>query len=116
MGLASAAELVYLRAVRTSLLLAVSLAAATIAASPVRADEQRIEQLTPPAEQRVEVLGGTEDQQRVDALDDTKAQEVAAHEPPSAGAKAASTAGKFVLGVTAAVVAVGVTVASLLFL
>lgn len=101
---------------RASFLLTVLLAGATLVVAPARAVEQTIEVLTPPHEQRVEAVGGTEDLQHVAAVDETEAQRVAASEPPSPSAKAASTAGKIVLGVTAAAVAVGATVASLLFL
>jgi hypothetical protein len=115
MGLASAARLVYLLGVRTSSLLTVLLAGATLAVAPARATEQTITVLTPPHEQRVEAVGGTEDLQRVDAVAEGQLQPVAAQEAPSPAAKAASTAGKVVLGVSAAAVAVGFTVASLLF-
>jgi hypothetical protein len=116
MGLASAARLVYLRAVRASLLLTVLLAGATLVVAPARAAEQTIEVLTPPGEQRVEALGGTEDLQNVVAVDEGEAQRVGEQVPPSPSAKAASRAGKFGLGVVAFVVSVGATVASLLLL
>jgi hypothetical protein len=116
MGLASAARLVYLRAVRPSLLLTVLLAGATLAVTPARAAEQTIEVLTPPGEQRVEAVGGTEDLQHVATVDETEAQRIGEQLPPSPSAKAASTAGKFTLGVLAAVISVGATVASLMLL
>lgn len=115
MGLASAARLVYLRAVRASLLLTVLLAGATLVVAPARATEQTIEVLTPPHEQRVEAVGGTQDLQGVVAVAEGQPQAVAAQEAPSPAAKAASTAGKIVVGISAAAVAVGFTVASLLF-
>lgn len=115
MGLASAARLVYLRRVRASLLLTVLLAGATLVTAPARATEQKIEVLTPPHEQRVEAVGGTEDLQRVDAVAEGQAQQVAAQEAPSPVVKAATTAGKIVTGISAAAVAVGFTIAALLF-
>src|SRR6185369_659296 len=78
-----------LRAVRASILLTVLLAGATLVVAPARAAEQTIEPLTPPHEQRVEAVGGTEDLQHVGAVDETEAQRVAASEPPSPSAKAA---------------------------
>jgi hypothetical protein len=116
MGLASAAELVYLRAVRASLLLMLLLAGATFAVGPARAVEQTIRVLTPPAEQRVEALGGTDDLQHVEAVDESQIQRMGAQEPPSPAAKVAASVGKFTLGVAAAAVSVGVMVASLILL
>lgn len=115
MGLASRAQLVYLRAVRVAFLAVSIFAAAVLPPTSARAVEQKIEVLTPPHEQRVETLGGTDDLQQVQALDDSRTQIVGPHEPPTPAVKAASTAGKIVLGVAAAAVAVGATLASLLF-
>ena len=99
---------------RASLILIVLLAGATVLVSTARGVEQNIEVLTPPVEQRVVALGGTEDLQQVQAIDAAEAQRIASQDPPSPAAKAASVAGKVVLGVVAAGVAVGATVASLL--
>jgi hypothetical protein len=85
-------------------------------AVPASAVEQLIQPLTPPEEQRVEALGGGEDQQRVEQVDAAEAQVIARQDPPSPAQKTASVVGKVVVSVAAAAVAVGVTVASLLLL
>jgi hypothetical protein len=95
---------------------AFALAVVSFGATPGAAVEQNIVALTPPDEQRIEVITPADDQQGVDAVDDAATQTVAAHEPPSPSAKAASTAGKFVLGVASAGLALGVMAASLLLL
>jgi hypothetical protein len=115
--------------VRRFIVPALVIAAGLVRVAPVAADEQpvelvtnqeqRIEVLTPPAEQRIEVLSGSvevEGMQRVEALDDTREQTVGAHIPPTPGEKQASKAGQFVLGVASAGVALGVMAASLLLL
>jgi hypothetical protein len=81
--------------------------------------EQRVEALTPPVEQRIEVISGSvavEGDQRVEALDDSRTQIVGANIPPTPGEKQASRAGQFVLGVASAGLALGVMAASLLLL
>src|SRR5262249_40115484 len=78
--------------------------------------EQTITPITPPVEQRIERLGG-DGGQRVDALasaDD--AQRVDVPGPPTATQKAASTAGKFVVGVAAAGISVAAMAATLMFI
>ena len=108
---------------------ALVIAAALSRVAPVAADEQavevitnqeqRVEALTPPAEQRIEVISGSvavEGDQRVEALDDSRVQTVGVHIPPTPGEKQASRAGQFVLGVASAGVALGVMAASLLLL
>ena len=108
---------------------ALVIAAGLCRVAPVAADEQtvevipdqqqRVEELTPPAEQRIEVISGSvavDDGQRVVAIDDSREQTVGAHIPPTPGEKQASKAGQFVLGVASAGVALGVMAASLLLL
>ncbi len=116
MGLASAGRLVYLRAVRASIAFVVVLAATTCAVSVARASEQTITPLTPGYEQRIERLGGDDGTQQVEAVDESRIQAIGPQDPPSPTVKAASTAGKFTLGVLAAVISVGATVASLMLL
>lgn len=94
---------------------ALVLAALLAGAGWVAATEQTIEPLTPPVDQRVERLGGDVDQQVIPVAPGDE-QRIGAHEPPSPSAKTASTVGKFVLGVTAAVVALGAMAASLILL
>src|SRR5262245_31087662 len=77
--------------------------------------EQTVEEIVPPGEQRVETLGGA-NQQAVHGVDVTAEQEVAPQEPPSAAAKAAQNVGKVATGITAAAVSLGATAAMLLFL
>jgi hypothetical protein len=98
------------------ILLAVAIASfgMALAGAPVRAIEQEIEPLTPPAEQHVEIVGAAE--QGVDGIDQQALEVVEPHEPPSPAAKAASNVGQAILGVTAAVVSLGVMAASLLLL
>lgn len=115
--------------VRRFILPALVIAAGLCRVAPVAADEQtvevitnqeqRVEALTPPAEQRIEVISGTvavEGGQHVEGLDDSRVQTVGAHVPPTPGEKRASQAGQFVLGVASAGVALGVMAASLLLL
>jgi hypothetical protein len=78
------------------------------------AAEQDIVPITPPAAQRVEVLGTGDEVQAVQAIDGAEVQSVLHHEPPSAAGRAASTAGKVVAGVAAAALSLGVMAASLL--
>ena len=85
-------------------------------AAPGAAVEQNIVALTPPDEQRIEVITPAADQQGVEQIDGSHTQTIAAHEPPSPTTKAASTAGKFLLGVASAGLALGVMAASLLLL
>ena len=108
---------------------ALVIAAGLCRVAPVAADEQavevitnqeqRVEALTPPVEQRIEVISGSvavEGDQRVEALDDSRMQVVGANIPPTPGEKQASKAGQFVLGVASAGLALGVMAASLLLL
>lgn len=84
---------------------------------PSGAVEQTIEPLNPGVEQRVEIIGGGGDtQEQVRTVDAQDVETVVPHEPPSPAVKAASTAGKVVLGVVGAGVALGAMVASLLFM
>jgi hypothetical protein len=101
---------------RASLVLALVVAGALAGASRGAAEEQTIQALTPPDEQRIEVISAPDDSQYVEPVDGSGTQTIAAHEPPSPTAKAASTAGKFLLGVASAGVALGVMAASLLLL
>lgn len=78
-------------------------------------DEQTITPLTPPVEQRIVPIGGGG--QRIAAIppaDDT--QRIDVPQPPTPSQKAASTAGKFVVGVAAAGISVAAMAATLLFL
>lgn len=101
---------------RARLLLVLGVLGVTLAAAPVRGVEQRIVPLTPSEEQRVVPIGDPDAVAQVDALDPAASQDVAPAVPPSAAAKAASTAGKVVLSVAAAGLALGAMAASLLFL
>lgn len=82
----------------------------------VFAAEQTIVPLTPPREQRVDTLGGPADQRVEQVATTDDAQRIGAPEPPSPTKKAASTVGKFFLGVAAAGVAVAAMAATLLFI
>ena len=108
--------MVYLRLVRLSLALALLLAVAVFRAAPVTAVEQAIQPLAPPVEQQIEILTTTDDQQRVEVVGEQGEQVVGEHVPPTPTEKAASQAGKFMLGVASAGVALGVMAASLLLL
>jgi hypothetical protein len=77
--------------------------------------EQTIEPLTPPVEQRVQPLGPGTDQ-RVEQLGGAEEQQIGPHVPPSPAQKAASNAGKVVLGIAGTALALGAMAASLLFL
>ena len=77
--------------------------------------EQTVEELVPPGEQRVEALGGA-NEQAVRGVDVTAEQEVGPQEPPSPAMKAAENVGKVATGVTALVVSLGATAAMLMFL
>lgn len=74
---------------------------------------QPVEPMAPTEQQQIEVLNPTGSQ----ALEGVAggAQDVHTAEPVSPGRRAASTAGKVVLGVVAATVAIGATALSLLF-
>jgi hypothetical protein len=100
--------------VRVFLVVAIVSFAIALAGAPVRAVEQTIEPLTPPVEQQVVTIGGAE--QGVEGIAPQAIEEVEAKEQPSPVGKAASTVGKAVLGVTAAVVSLGVMAASLLLI
>ena len=76
--------------------------------------EQTIVPLTPPVEQQVQGFGPGADQ-RVEAIGGGE-QQVGAHVPPTEAQKTASNVGKAVLGVTGAVIALGAMAASLLLL
>ena len=76
--------------------------------------EQQVKPITP-TEQQVEALH-PEAEQQVQALDAAGAQAIMGNATKSPARRTADTAAKVVVGVFAAVVAVGVTVASLLFL
>jgi hypothetical protein len=116
--------------VRRFIVPALVLAAGLSRVAPVAADEQavdattnqeqRVEAIAPPTEQRIEVISGSvevdDGSQRVVALDDSREQTVGEHIPPTPGEKQASKAGQFVLGVASAGVALGVMAASLLLL
>jgi hypothetical protein len=103
--------------VRARVLLALGVVGVLLGAGPVRGVEQRITPLNPSEEQRIEHLGHPDDVAGVDAVPIAGAdQAIAPAEPPSPAVKAASTAGKVVLGVTAAGLALGAMAASLLFL
>jgi hypothetical protein len=73
--------------------------------TPLGNGEQRVDVLTPSSEQRVET---------VDA--ETAQQTVNGHEPSSPAKRTLDTITKAAVGIFAAAVAVGVTVASLLFI
>jgi hypothetical protein len=102
--------------VRITLALAGIALGVLLGVAPVAAIEQTITPLTPPEEQRVEVLGGGAAQEGVQAIETTELAAVEPHVPPSPAAKSASTAGKVALGVTAAAVSLAAMAASLLFL
>lgn len=85
-----------------------------ILAGPALAEDQAVEDVTAPTEQRIEILDAGE--QAVVPVEVQGEHGVSAVEPPSAAKKAASTAGKVVLAVGAAALSIGVTVASLMLL
>lgn len=88
---------------------------ALVAVAPSRAVEQTIEPLNPTGiEQRVDAIGG-EQVETVRGFDAQTDEGVSAAEPPSPAVKVASTAGKVVLGITGAGIAIGSLIASLLF-
>ncbi len=88
-----------------------------VAVAPSRAVEQTIEPLNPTGiEERVDPIGGGEQVEAVRGLDHQTVEGVAPAEPPSPAVKVASTAGKVVLGITGAGIAIGSMIASLLFL
>ena len=97
---------------RRTLLLCCLLAAS--AAAPLWAVEQTITPLTNDVGQDVRPIGG-DDGQTVRAVDPGAEQSIDTPEPPGPVAKAASTAGKVVLGVAGGALALGFMVASLLF-
>ena len=95
--------------------LPLALLLAGLVATAVLAAEQRVEPLAPPIEQRVEAVGAGDHESDVQAVEIIGEQDIGAQEPPSGPQKAASTAGKVVLGVAAAGISLGFMVASLLF-
>jgi hypothetical protein len=98
-----------------SILPAGGLALAAVLAASLGPAAQ-VEPMRPQAPQEVRILR-PDVVQSVDAVTlDGSAQQVQAAEPASAVKRVASTAGKVVLGVTAAGVAVGAAILSLLFL
>jgi len=103
--------------VRATAVFIVALAVAPIGwIAPVGAVEQTIVPLTRPgSEQTIQHLGQDESAQHVETVAEAD-QVVGPQVPPSPAAKAASTAGKAVLGVFAAVLALGMTAASLLLI
>lgn len=99
---------------RSPLQAAAIAAAAALAVSAALAT-QPVEPMAPGGEQQIEVLRpGVA--QSVDAVAPQPEQQVGVPEPVSPGKRAASTAGKVVLGVAAAGVAIGAAILSLLFL
>jgi hypothetical protein len=86
-----------------------------LAALPSRAVEQTVEPLDPGVEQRIQIIGGGTETEQVRMVETQAVETVEPHVPPSPAAKAASTAGKVVLGVTGAAIALGAMAASLLF-
>ena len=101
---------------RARFLLVLGVVGVVLAAGSVRGDEQRIQQLNPAVEQRVEPVGNPDGLAGVQGVEVIADQNVAPAVPPSPAAKAASTAGKVVLSVAAAGVALGAMAASLMFL
>jgi len=77
--------------------------------------EQTVEEIVPPGEQRVETLGGA-NEQAVHGVDALAEQQVQPQEPPSPAAKAAANVGKVATGVAAAAISLGATAAMLMFL
>src|SRR5262245_13465056 len=98
------------------LLLLAAIAVAMRLGGLAGATEQMVVPLRPGNEQKLVGVGGSDAEQRVQQLDPATGQAVGPYEPPSDSAKAASKVGQFVLGVTAAGVALGAMAASLLFL
>jgi hypothetical protein len=80
------------------------------------ADEQRIDQLAPAVEQRVEAVGAGDREANVQGVEQIASQDVGVQEPPSTSQKAASTAGKVAVSILAAGISLGAMAASLLFL
>jgi hypothetical protein len=86
-----------------------------VLSATVLAGSQPVEPMNPEAEQQVEILRpGVA--QSVDEVARQPEQQIGVPEPVSSTKRAASTAGKVVLGVAAAGVAVGAAILSLLFL
>ncbi len=85
-----------------------------LVATSVLATEQSIQELAPPVEQRVEAVGAGDHEADVQAVEILRDQDIGAQEPPSGPEKVASTAGKIALGLVAAGVSLGFTVASML--
>jgi len=77
--------------------------------------EQTVEPIVPRGEQVVRPLASS-GEQVVERMGTTEEQQVGVQEPPSAAAKAASTAAKVVTGVAAAGVSLGAMAAMLLLL
>jgi hypothetical protein len=76
--------------------------------------EQTVVPIQTDTQQHVEVIG-QDSSEHVDAVEPGRAQTVDVAEPPSPAAKAASTAGKVVLGLVGAGVGIGAMLATLLF-
>ena len=89
--------------VRRFIVPALVIAAGLCRVAPVAADEQAVAVIT-------------NQEQRVEALDDSRVQTVGEHIPPTPSEKQATKAGQFVLGVASAGLALGVMAASLLLL
>jgi hypothetical protein len=102
--------------VRLTVVLAALVLSAALCVAPSGAVEQTIQPLDPGVEQRVQIIGGDGSTEQVRAVDTQRIETVEPHTPPSPAVKAASTAGKVVLGVTGAAIAVGAMAASLLFM
>ena len=106
---------------RLSIAVALLAAGIVLQTVPSRAHEQVVEPLNPAEEQRIEVISGGEafddgSGQRVHPVGGEVEQTVGEHIPPTPSEKAASKAGKFVMGVASAGLALGVMAASLLLL
>jgi hypothetical protein len=87
-----------------------------LAASPLRAVEQTVSPLTPPAGQTVEALAPSQ-VQHVEAVDPPTGQDVSGPViPPSAGQKAAETTGKVAVGFLAVVLSLAAMAAQIIFI
>jgi len=76
---------------------------------------QVVEPLNPGVEQRVEPVNA-EQEQHVAEVHQTAEQGVGPHVPPTPQEKRVSQVGKFLVGVTAAALAIGVMIAQLVFI
>ena len=77
--------------------------------------EQTVEEIVPPGEQQVQVIG-PRNEQAVGAFAEGGEQRVERQEPPSAAAKMASNVGKAATAVGAATVSLAAMAAMLMFL